>query len=177
MKMYVDKTANYVRFCVFGRKTLFMRIVKMYNLWYGTASKYSFENGQAASDNHIIADVLHDAGRLTSHQSEQDRGWGEKRHKLFQRLFTDVLKKQRAHTNRNYISVSHQSASNYPKPQSAAKERSCHLYRGSRRGKVRPDSLWWSRRDRTGSRWDPRTRGQNTTPPSDREEHTIKTVT
>lgn len=53
-------------------------------LRHSTTSKYSFENGQAASNNHVITDVLHDARRLTSHQSEQDRGWKEKRHDLLQ---------------------------------------------------------------------------------------------
>lgn len=43
-------------------------------LRYRAASKYSFENGQAASDNNVVTDVLHDASGLTSHQSEQDRG-------------------------------------------------------------------------------------------------------
>lgn len=47
----------------------------------------------------------------------------------------------------------------------------CHLCRGSRRGIVRLDLLWWSRRDQTGWHWDPRTHGQNTTPPLGREGH------
>lgn len=42
-------------------------------LWHSAASKYSFENGQAASDDHVVADVLHDAGGLPGHQSEKDR--------------------------------------------------------------------------------------------------------
>lgn len=56
------------------------------------------------------------------------------------------------------------------------KEISCHLCRGSRRGRVHPDLLWWSRHDQIGWRWDPRTRGQNTTPPSDGE-HKINSHT
>lgn len=52
---------------------------------------------------------------------------------------------------------------------------SCYLCRGSKRGRVHPDLLWWSRHAQTGWHWDPRTHGQNTTPPSDREEH--RTVT
>lgn len=44
-----------------------------------------------------------------------------------------------------------------------------HLCRGSRRGIVHPDSLWWSRHDQTGWHWDPRTRGQSRAPPADRE--------
>lgn len=56
--------------------------VRVVYLRHGTASKYSFENGKAASNNHVITDVLHDASGLTGHQSEQDRGWKEKRHNL-----------------------------------------------------------------------------------------------
>lgn len=54
---------------------------------------------------------------------------------------------------------------------------SCYLCRGSRRGRVPPDLLWWSQHVQTGWRWDPRTHGQNTTPPSDREEHRINSHT
>lgn len=44
-------------------------------LWHSAASKNPFENGEAASNDHVVADVLHDASGLASHQSEQDRGW------------------------------------------------------------------------------------------------------
>lgn len=46
-------------------------------LWHGAASKNPFENGKAASHNHVIADVLHDASGLASHQGQQDGGWKE----------------------------------------------------------------------------------------------------
>lgn len=46
--------------------------VTVAHLWHSAASKYSFEDGQAASDNHVVADVLHDASGLAGHQSEQD---------------------------------------------------------------------------------------------------------
>lgn len=54
---------------------------------------------------------------------------------------------------------------------------SCYLCRGSRRGRVHPDLLWWSRHAQTGWHWDPRTHGQNITPPSDREEHRMNSHT
>lgn len=45
-------------------------------LRHSAASKYSFEDSQAASNDHIVADVLHNASGLTGHQGEQDRGCG-----------------------------------------------------------------------------------------------------
>lgn len=130
--------------------------VRVLYLRHGTASKYSFENGKAAANNHVITDVLHDASGLTSHQSEQDRGWKEKG------------------------TISYSTTSICIKLPTAIvwkwKEISCHLCRGSRRGRVHPDLLWWSRHDQIGWRWDPRTRGQNTTPPSDGE-HKINSHT
>lgn len=48
--------------------------VRVVYLWHSAASKNPFENGEAASNNHVVADVLHDASGLASHQSEQDRG-------------------------------------------------------------------------------------------------------
>lgn len=46
-------------------------------LWHRTAAKYPFKNGQAASNDDIIADVLHDACGLTGHQGEEDGSWRE----------------------------------------------------------------------------------------------------
>lgn len=45
-------------------------------LRHGAASKYSFEDGEAATDDNIVADVLHDASGLAGHQGEQDRRCG-----------------------------------------------------------------------------------------------------
>lgn len=46
------------------------------HLWHGAASKNPLENGEAPSHNHVIADVLHDAGGLARHQRQQDGSCG-----------------------------------------------------------------------------------------------------
>lgn len=51
------------------------RIVRVVYLWHSAASKNPFENGEAASNDHVVTDVLHDASGLASHQSKQDWGW------------------------------------------------------------------------------------------------------
>ena len=42
-------------------------------LWHSVVAKDTFEDSNGASYNDVIADVLHDGGRLPSHQGEQYR--------------------------------------------------------------------------------------------------------
>lgn len=108
----------------------------------GAASKYSFKDGEAASDDDVVADVLHDAGGLAGHEREQDGSC------------------RRSDGSRG-DEESHQRS-----PGTWEAENPFHLYTGSRRGRARRGWRWWSRRVRTGSRWDPRTPGRSTAPPS-----------
>lgn len=48
-------------------------------LWHGATSENPLEDGEAPSHNHVIADVLHDAGGLARHQRQQDGSCGEDR--------------------------------------------------------------------------------------------------
>lgn len=72
---------------------------------------------------------------------------------LLQMRFMDLSEKgmyMTLYMNMKYISVPHSSASKYLQQQCESKRDLCHLCRGSRRGRVRLDLLWWSQHDQTG---------------------------